>query len=155
MVADEVDDFQDLAVGGLAQAAAELLEPDDPRLRGPEHQDGVQLREVQAFVEDVHGADDVELARGQHLQGLRAGRRRFAGVDGDGAAAVIAQVRGHEVGMALRDAEGQDPAAAARVELLEGVRRSRVHGEPGGDRLLVEPRVAPGDVRVVHLVREP
>jgi len=63
VVADVVDDRELLAARGLAEAAAELLEPEDARLGGAEHEDGVELGEVEAFVEDVHGTDDVELAR--------------------------------------------------------------------------------------------
>ena len=72
MVADVVDDGELLVAGGLAEAAAELLEPEDARLGGAEHEDGVELREVEAFVEDVHGADDVEVAGGELFEGLGA-----------------------------------------------------------------------------------
>ena len=56
------DDGELLVLLGLPEAAAELLEPQDAGLGGAEHEDGVQLGEVEAFVEDVHGADDVEVA---------------------------------------------------------------------------------------------
>jgi len=56
VVADVVDDGELFVVRGLPEAAAELLEPEDAGLGGPEHEDGVELREVEAFVEDVHGA---------------------------------------------------------------------------------------------------
>ena len=43
VVADVVDDGEVLVVGRLAEAAAELLQPEDARLRGAQHQDGVEL----------------------------------------------------------------------------------------------------------------
>src|SRR4051812_28064688 len=82
VVADVVDDLQDLVVRGLAQAAAELLQPDDPRLGGAEHQHRVQLREVEPLVEDVHGTDDVQLAGREQLEGLRTRGGRLAGMGG-------------------------------------------------------------------------
>jgi hypothetical protein len=62
VVADGVDDGELLVVLRLAEAPAELLEPQDPGLRGPQHEGGVELGEIEALVEDVHRADDVELA---------------------------------------------------------------------------------------------
>ena len=154
VVADVVDDGELLAVVGLAEAAAELLEPQDPRLRGAEHEDGVELGEVEAFVEDVHRADDVELALRELLQRLRPRGRGVAGVDGHGAQALLPEEVGHEVGVALRDAEGQGARAAALLELLEGVSGPGLRRDVAGELLLVEAGVAPGDVPVVHLVRD-
>ena len=68
-----VDDGELLAVVGLAEAPAELLEPQDSRFHGAEHEDGVELGEVEAFVEDVHRADDVELALRQLLHDCARG----------------------------------------------------------------------------------
>jgi hypothetical protein len=48
VVADGVDDGELLVVLRLAEAAAELLEPQDPGLRGPQHEDRVELGEVEA-----------------------------------------------------------------------------------------------------------
>ena len=79
-----------LVVVGLAEAAAELLEPEDARLRGAQHEDGVELGEVEALVEDVHGADDVELARRELLERLGPRGRGVARVDGHGAQALLA-----------------------------------------------------------------
>lgn len=100
---------------------AELLEPEDARLRGPQHEDGVELGEVQALVEDVHGADVVQPALRELVQRLGPGGARLARVDGHGAPAVLPQEVGHEVRVALGDAEGQGAGPAALLELLEGV----------------------------------
>ena len=56
-----------LVVLRLPQATAELLEPEDPRLRGPQHEDGVELGEVEALVEDVDRTDDLKVAVRQLL----------------------------------------------------------------------------------------
>ena len=52
------------------------------------------------------------------------------------------------------DAEGQGAGPAALVELLEGVSGAGLGGDVSGELLLVEAGVAPGDVPVVHLVRD-
>jgi hypothetical protein len=138
VVADVIDDGELLVVLRLAEAPAELLEPQDPGLRGPQHEDGVELGEVEAFVEDVHRADDVELALRQLVQRLRAGGGGVAGVDGHRPHALLLEKVGHEV----------------RVELLAGVSGARLRRDVPGQLLLVEAGVAPGDVPIVHLVRD-
>ena len=60
----------------------------------------------------------------------------------------------HEVRVALGDAEGQGAGPAALVELLEGVSGPGLGGDVSGELLLVEAGVAPGDVPIVHLVRD-
>jgi hypothetical protein len=55
-------------LGGGAEAAAELLQPEDAGLGGAEHEDGVDRGEVDGHVEDVHVVDDVKLSRLQLLQ---------------------------------------------------------------------------------------
>ena len=55
VVSNEVDDDQRFFVLRLSQAAAELLEEDDRRLRGPQHDHAVHRGHVHAFVEHVHG----------------------------------------------------------------------------------------------------
>ena len=74
-------------------------------------------------------------------------------MDGHGAPAVLPQEVGHEVRVALGDAESQGAGPAALVELLEGVSGPGLGGDVSGELLLVEAGVAPGDVPVVHLVR--
>ena len=70
--------------GRLPQTSAELLEPENLRLRGPQHHHRVERRQVDAFVEHVHAKDDVQVAGGQALEGCGSRRRRGAGVDGYG-----------------------------------------------------------------------
>jgi len=143
-----------LVVLRLPQATAELLEPEDPRLRGPQHEDGVELGEVEALVEDVDRADDLEVAARQLLQRLRSGGRACAGLDGHRAQTLLLEEVGHEVRVALRDAEGQGAGAAALLELVVGVSGSGLGRDVAGELLLVEAGVAPGDVPVVDLVRD-
>jgi len=75
-------------------------------------------------------------------------------VDGHGAQALLPEEVGHEVGVSLRDAEGQGAGAAALLELFVGVSGSGLRRDVAGELLLVEAGVAPGDVPVVHLVRD-
>src|SRR5690606_26453191 len=71
VVADVVDHRQTL-VAVLAQAATELLQPDDLRFGGPKHHHRVDRRYVHALVEHVHGEDDLQVAGGQALQRYRS-----------------------------------------------------------------------------------
>jgi hypothetical protein len=128
VVADGVDDGELLVVIRLAEAPAELLEPQDPGLRGPQHEDRVELGEVEALV-----------ALRQLVQRLGAG--------GGGVAAM-------KSACLSGDAEGQRARAAALLELLVGVSGARLRRDVPGQLLLVEAGVAPGDRPVVHLVRD-
>ena len=67
MVANEVDHRQGVLAVVAAQAAAQLLEEHDRGLGRAQHQDRVDLRHVEAFVEHVDRADDLQLARAQLL----------------------------------------------------------------------------------------
>ena len=73
-------------------------------------------------------------------------------MDGYGADASLPEERRHEFCVALRDAEAEGARAALRAELLESVLSSALRGDSSCERLLVEPRTAPRDVRVVHLI---
>ena len=65
MVADEVDDNETFLSIGKSEPAAELLEKDDRRLGGAQHQHRVHGRYVEAFIEDVHGTHDLESPVGE------------------------------------------------------------------------------------------
>ena len=67
MVADEVDHRQGILAVTAAQAAADLLEEHDGGLGGAQHQYRVNLRHVEAFVEHVDRADDLQLTSAQLL----------------------------------------------------------------------------------------
>ena len=69
MVANVVDDGEVVLAKRAAQAASELLGPDDGRGGGTQHQDGVNAGHVHALVEHVDGEDDVEFAGPEGLQG--------------------------------------------------------------------------------------
>jgi hypothetical protein len=78
----------------------------------------------------------------------------LAGVDGHRPHALLPEEVGHEVGVPLGDAEGQRARAAALLELLVGVSGARLRRDVPVKLLLVEAGVAPGEVPVVHLVRD-
>lgn len=48
-------------VFGPSEASAQLLQEDSGALGGPEHLDGVDFGQVNAFIEDVHGEYAVQL----------------------------------------------------------------------------------------------
>src|SRR5207249_10472218 len=55
LLADEVQDGEACLAGCVAQAPAELLEEHRDALGWPEEQDGVDVGDVEAFVEHVNG----------------------------------------------------------------------------------------------------
>ena len=59
-------------------------------------------------------------------------------MDGHGAEALLLEEGGHEVGVALGDAEGQGAGAAAVLELVVGVSGAVLGGDVAGQLLLVE-----------------
>jgi hypothetical protein len=59
---------------GPAQAATELLEPENLRLGGPQHHHRVEGWKIDAFVEDVHAKNDIEVALFELLERQRARR---------------------------------------------------------------------------------
>jgi hypothetical protein len=75
VVADEVDDRELVLALRNPETAAELLEEHHRRLRRPQHHDAVDERHVDALVEEVDGADRVELTRRELAQRLLAIRR--------------------------------------------------------------------------------
>ncbi len=73
MVADVVDHRRWSFPVGDAEAAAELLQPEDAGLGGAQHHDGVDVGQVDALVEHVDREDDIEIAA------LSCSRRRARG----------------------------------------------------------------------------
>lgn len=138
VVADVVDDVEGLLAGGFSQAPPELLQPEHPGLGWAQHHDGVDLGQVEAFVEHVHTADDVELSLAQFLKRSGSGRAVGSGVDGDGSQAVMTEVGSHEVGVGLGAAEGYGAAAAVLVVLFEGVGGAALGGHGAGEGFGVE-----------------
>jgi hypothetical protein len=152
VVADEVDDGQALFAVVAAQAAAELLEEDDGGLGGAEHDDAIERREVDAFVEDVDDAEGVELALEELGDGGGAIRGARCGEDGGDANVVLGEPGRGEAGVV--DGAAEDEGAGARV-LVPGSPEA-VHAclglYGGGQRRGIEAAVAPGDGVVVDVV---
>ena len=76
MVADEVDDGERILAVLDPEAAAQLLQEDDRRLRGPQHQHGVDVGDVETLVEQVDGEDDFQLTAAQFVERLMPWRTR-------------------------------------------------------------------------------
>ena len=109
-----------------SQAAAELLEEDGRALGRPEEEDGVDLRHVDAFVEEVDGEETLTVPARSVAQ--RAARDRRWSVSADtaieGRPASVNSLR-HELGVRDAHAEAERahrrrvgdacPATAARI----------------------------------------
>lgn len=145
MVADEVDDRQPLLAGGGAQAAAELLEEDHGRLGGAQHQHAVHAGQVDALVEHVDRADDLQLAVAEAVERFGPGCGGGARVDGCGGDALLVEEGGHVVGVGDRAAEGEGACGAPGPPLVERLVRPLAGLDRTGERLGVEAAVAPGD----------
>ena len=61
-VPNKVEGGEALLAFGQPQAAAELLEKDGGAFGGPEEEDGIDLRYVDALVEQIDGEDNVDFA---------------------------------------------------------------------------------------------
>lgn len=120
VVADVIDDFQGLVDLRLAQAATELLQPQDLRCGRAQHEDGVDVGQVDALVEHVDGEDDVELTDAKSLEGGGARGAAVTGMYGDGIDAGLAEVLAHEVGMHLGTVEGERPEERVGDEIEAG-----------------------------------
>lgn len=71
-------------VGGEAQAPAQLLQEHHRALGGTQQQHGVDRGDVEAFVEQLHGKEDLQLAGVQSAQGGLADVGGAGGVEGFG-----------------------------------------------------------------------
>jgi hypothetical protein len=67
VIANEVDHRQGVLAVAAAQAAAELLKEHNRGLGRAQHQHRVELRHVEALVEHVDRADDLQLTGAQPL----------------------------------------------------------------------------------------
>ena len=72
LLPDEVERGEAVLSLHQAQTAAQLLEEDGRALGGPKKEDGVDLRNVHALVEQVHREQDVDLPDAELPQGFGA-----------------------------------------------------------------------------------
>ena len=117
----------------LAQAAAELLQEQGRALGRPQEQERVDVRHVDALVEQVDGEHDVRLARRRGraaLPGRSSGRA--VAPDRDAAIPRRSELLGHEAGVLDADAEAERPhlptdrrPCAAAARRLASPRRRR------------------------------
>ena len=89
MVADVVDDLEFRLAFRSPQAAAELLQPNDAGLGRPQHQDGVDVGNVESLVEHVDGKQDVESPVGKRLERRSPRGRSFSRVNRHGTHTVV------------------------------------------------------------------
>lgn len=62
-LADEIEHREAALARAEAQAAAELLQEHDRALGGPQEQHGVDLGDVEPFVEQIHREEDLQFTR--------------------------------------------------------------------------------------------
>lgn len=107
----------------MPQAPAQLLQKHHSALGGPQEQHGVDRRDVEPFVEEVHGEEDLQLAGLQTAQGGLAQIGGGGGIKGFGAEAAGTEALGHETGLLHTHAKTQGPHAGGIghgvVELAE------------------------------------
>lgn len=92
-----------------AQTAAELLQEHDRALGGPQEQHRVDLGDVEAFVEQIHREQDLQLAGAQAADLLGALLPGAGGIQGSGAQAGGHELAGHPMGVLHAHAEAQGP----------------------------------------------
>jgi hypothetical protein len=148
VVADEVEDDELLLPLRPAQPAPELLQEQDLRLGGAQHQDGVDGGQVDALAEQVDREDDLQAAVGEALQRVAAAEARAA-VHGGGRDAFALELVGHVLGVADRHAEGQRALLGAAAPLFQRVPGAGEGGQFVRELFRVEAAVAPGDLAVV------
>ena len=102
-------------VGREPQAPAQLLQKHEAAwsgaLGGPQEQHGVDRGDVEPFVEQVHGEEDLQLAGLQAAQGGLAQIGGGGGIEGFGAEAAGTEGLGHEAGVLDAHAEAEGPHA--------------------------------------------
>ena len=104
---DEIKHGQALFVFGQTQAAAKLLQEDRQRFRGPQEQNGVDLRNIDAFVVNIHNKDEAHFAGDQLLFGAMAlFVGGFAGQE-HGLNAVLIEIPAHEFCVIYGNAEAE------------------------------------------------
>ena len=115
MVADEVEDGAERlsAVARPSQATAELLQEERRALGWAQEQQGVDIRDVDALVEQVDGEDDVDSAGVEIAKRRRSFLHRAVAPDRNGRDPDRAELLGHEARVRDRDAE------AERLDLRE------------------------------------
>ena len=152
MVADIIDHPQHL-VAEAAQATAKLLQEKDRAFRRPQHQNGADVRHVDAFVEHVDGEDDVEVPFAERLKRRSARGRSRPGMDRDRAQARGGEIFGHEFCMTGRNAETDRRALSMQAQLLQRVPGPGTGRNRRCQRRFIKTRRAPRDLGVIHLVR--
>lgn len=129
-VANEVEHRQAVLVAAPSQTAAELLKKDERALGRPEKEDRVDLRHVDAFIEDVDREEAVDLAVAQAPEraiayvAVRRPQHRL------GRNPSLIEAARHELGVADADAEAEGAHAAEiadlSAELLHDLHEPRI-----------------------------
>ena len=107
MVADEVEHGAERLSAGASQPAPELLQEEGRALGWTQQQQRVDVRDVDALVEQVDGEDDVDSSGIEIAQRRRAFVHRAVTPDRNGRYPDRAELLGHEAGVRDRHAEAE------------------------------------------------
>ena len=112
MMTDEVECGQHRLVTRSAQTATQLLKEYRRALGGPQEQDGVDIGQVETFVEQVGCEEHVDSSRAQVIERTFTSGLRSASADGAGRDACPGEDGCHELRMGDVDAEAEGSHAA-------------------------------------------
>jgi hypothetical protein len=135
VLADKVEHQAALLARCQAQAAADLLLEQHRALRGPQQQQRVDHRQVDAFVVEVDRHQRTQLAAEQHAAGPGGGPRGSSPHHAGGRQAGTVEPVGHELGMSHRHAEHEGAAEMHRTP--DGA----IHSPPAGAHIVAGDQV--------------
>ena len=152
VISDVVDHVKMRLCIQFSQPSAELLEPQDPRFGGAQHEDRVDRRHVDALVQDIDGKDDVEFAVAQLFERSGSWIRVCVGMNGGGPQACVAKEIAHEIRVASRGAKAKGPVSTSGSELVQSILCPGLGGESVRQRFGVEAVAPPWDIFVVDII---
>ncbi len=157
---DEVEHRDARLAARPAQPAAELLDEDRGALRGAEEEEGVDVGQVDAFVEEIDAEEGTDVAVAEPGEGSRPIGGGGALADGDAGEAGLGEPHGHELRVIDVDAEAEGPHRSRGGDVV--AHRIEDATEPDVTRGIDAPQLldgiaarCPGDLREVGAVADP
>jgi hypothetical protein len=127
MMTHEIQDSAVRLALASAKATAELLQEQRRTVGGPQEEKRVDVRQIDPFVEKVHGKEDVDPTGSQIAERLLALVGRRVRPYCCGLNAVLSEYASHETRMLNADAESKSTHPAHRID----VPRHRLKNQPG------------------------
>jgi hypothetical protein len=159
VVSDKVEDREHGLVAGTSEAPAELLQEDGRTFGRSKEQDRVDVRQVEALIEEVSGEEHVDPPLLQVLESTFALSLRSVAADGSRGDARLVEGRRHELRVGDADAESECPHGAGLedlvAELLENDGRTApVTCVDVGQLVLVVAAASPRDPSQIGAIRD-